>query len=490
MLTVSEALAAVVAEVEPFAPTRVALPHALGLVLAEAVVADRDSPPFDKSLMDGYAVRAADVASGKARLTVIDEVMAGHVPSRTVEPGQATRLMTGAPLPDGADAIVQVEHTRAVSASSLVAGVERSEPPGSVGFALQPPYEIEIDTSPVSPGRSILKHGDSHRAGTRVLEPGRTLRPQELACLAELGQSHVAVHRRPRVAVLATGDELVPVDRDPGPGQIRNSNETMLVAQLKLAGAEPVPLGIARDERDHLRERIAAGLEYDLLLLSGGVSAGKLDLVPSVLAELGVRQVFHKVKIKPGQPLWFGTFGSAAQSPPLMKGGQGGSGPTSDTFFAPSTGPEHFSESEIGEGLSTVHVTPPAPPSQGGEKLRSGSPPMHHTCHVFGLPGNPVSSMVCFELFVRTAIRRRMGIAPAEPRPVQARLMEEHVARGPRPTYHPAWLDHDSSGATVRPVRWIGSADLTATVSANAMVLFPAGDRTHRVGEVLDVFPW
>ena len=293
MLTVAEALAAIVAEVKSFAAERVALAHALGLVLAEAIVADRDSPPFDKSLMDGFAVRSADVVTGQARLRVIDEVMAGHLPSRTVGPGEATRLMTGAPLPDGANAIVQVEHTRALSE-----------------------HEIEIDTSPVKPGRSILKRGASHRAGSRVLHPGRMLRPQELASLAELGHSHVAAHRRPRVAVLATGDELIPVDRTPGPGQIRNSNETMLVAQLKLAGAEPVPLGIARDNLDHLRERIAAGLEYDILLLSGGVSAGKLDLVPSVLAELGVRQVFHQVKVKPGQPLWFGVFSTGGPLTP------------------------------------------------------------------------------------------------------------------------------------------------------------------------------
>jgi molybdopterin molybdotransferase len=419
-------------------------------------------------------VRAADVASGKARLTVIDEVMAGHVPARTVDPGQATRLMTGAPLPDGADAVVQVEHTRA-----RVAGVEQNEPPGSLGLALQPPYEIEIDTSPVQPGRSILKRGDSHRAGSRVLEPGRTLRPQELACLAELGQSHVAVHRRPRIAVLATGDELVSVDRDPGPGQIRNSNETMLVAQLKLAGAEPVPLGIARDERGHLRERIAAGLEYDMLLLSGGVSAGKLDLVPSVLAELGVRQVFHKVKIKPGQPLWFGTF---SPSPRNGERGSGGERQSSESHL-------QVVPAEAGTPISgpfAPHPRPLSPCGGEGSSARSRS----HTYHVFGLPGNPVSTMVCFELFVRTAIRRRMGITPAEPRPVQARLTEEHVARGPRPTYHPAWLDHDASGPTVRPVRWVGSADLTATVSANAMALFPAGDRIHRAGEMLDVFPW
>jgi molybdopterin molybdotransferase len=260
------------------------------------------------------------------------------------------------------------------------------------------------------------------RRGERVLTTGRRLRPQELGALAELGRHRVAIRPRPRVGVLATGDELVPVSATPGPGQIRNSNETMLVAQLREAGAEPVPLGIARDERDDLREKIARGLECDALLLSGGVSEGQLDLVPGELQAAGVQPVFHKVDVKPGKPVWFGIFAA-------------------------------------------------------------GKP-------VFGLPGNPVSSMVCFELFARTALRRLTGAVPATPQMLQARLAQEHLARGDRPTYHPASLVCEGGTWTVRPVRWQGSADLRATVDANALALFPGGDRVWPAGAVVEVLPW
>jgi molybdopterin molybdotransferase len=265
-----------------------------------------------------------------------------------------------------------------------------------------------------------------------VLPAGRVLRAQEIGALAESGRATVEVYRRPRVAVLATGDELVPASAQPGPGQIRNSNEPMLCAQIRQAGGEPVPLGIARDERQHLRERIEQGLACDLLLLSGGVSAGKLDLVPSELAAAGVRQVFHQIRMKPGKPLWFGVFDR-----PTKTG---------------TTGADR--------------------------------------CYVFGLPGNPVSSMVCCELFARAALRRLMGIEPAVAVPLQARLTEEHSMRGNRPTYHPARLEWQPTGPAVHAVDWIGSSDLRATVDANALVYFPPGDRVFRAGEMVDVYPW
>jgi len=285
VLTVPEALSAIEAAVKPLASTSLPLSDATGLVLAEEIFADRDSPPFDKALMDGYALRAADVLNGRATLRVIEEVTAGQVPQLAVGTGEATRIMTGAPIPAGADAVVQVEHTRFVSENS---------------------DDVEIETGPVFAGRNLIFRGASVRAGDRVVPAGQRLRAQEVGCLAEVGRSQVSVFPRPRVAVLATGDELVPIDETPGPGQIRNSNEAMLVSQLIQAGVTPVPLGIARDNVAELREKISLGLQCDALLLSGGVSAGKLDLVPSVLVALGVRQVFHKVRVKPGQPLWFG----------------------------------------------------------------------------------------------------------------------------------------------------------------------------------------
>lgn len=404
MLTVTQALAALLREVRPFPPSTTPLDEALGLVLAEGITSSTDSPPFDKSLMDGFAVRAADVANGTATLRILEEITAGKVPTRPVGPGEATQIMTGAPLPEGADAVVRIEDATIEPETNTV----------------------HLNTRPVRPGDSIVRRGTSLKTGQQVLPAGRLLRPQELGALAEFGVAELRARRRPTVAVLATGDELVPVAATPGPGQIRNSNETMLVAQIRRAGGEPVPLGIARDNRADLRAKIEAGLRCDLLLLSGGVSAGKLDLVPSELEAAGVRQVFHKVDIKPGKPIWFGSLARLDGS----------------------------------------------------------------TCHVFGLPGNPVSSMVCFELFARTTIRRLMGVEPAEPQSLPARLEVEHTSKGDRPTYHPARIRWTADGPTVSPVRWHGSSDLHATVDANGTALFPPGNQTYHPGDIVQVHLW
>jgi molybdopterin molybdotransferase len=409
MLTVEQALSAVLTQAQPLAPVCVDLAEALGLVSAEESVADVDSPPFDKALMDGFAVRSADLASGGTRLAIVEEITAGMTPSRPVETGCATRIMTGAPLPDGADAVVKIEDTRIEDDDKTVA----------------------IRTTPVEVGRHVLKRGASLKKGERVLAAGRLLRPQELGALAEVGKHRLMVRPRPTVAILATGDELVPVDQKPGQGQIRNSNEMMLSAQAVRAGGVPLRLGIARDKRAELRERIEQGLRANVLLLSGGVSEGTHDLVPSELASIGVQKVFHKVNIRPGKPLWFGIW-------------------------------------------------------NGAEGARAGG----EVTFVFGLPGNPVSSLVCFELFVRPCLRRLKGLEPAEPRPVAARLAREHVARGERPTYNPARVSWDGTGLTVEPIPWHGSSDLQATVEANAMAVFPAGDARYAPGQQVDVILW
>ncbi|MGE3314174.1 MAG: gephyrin-like molybdotransferase Glp [Planctomycetaceae bacterium] len=406
MLSVSEALALIAREVVPREPATVNLADALGLVLSEEIRSDVDSPPFDKALMDGYAVRAADVADGNAELRVIEEISAGSVPRKSIAAGEAARIMTGAPVPDGADAVVRIEDSSFDAATSTV----------------------QLKTRPVVPGLSILRRGSTKKAGEIVLPRGRLLRPQELGALAEVGAHRISARSAPRIGVLATGNELVPISALPGPGQIRNSNETMLCAQVCRAGGIPVPLGVARDDATHLAERIAAGLECDVLILSGGVSAGKFDLVPSQLAAAGVRQVFHQVNVKPGKPVWFGVLDQAAA-------GQG-----------------------------------------------------HR--YVFGLPGNPVSSLVCFELFVRTAVRLLMGQNPAEPQPIRARLTKAHIARGDRPTYNPARLEWTESGPTVTPLPWHGSSDLQATIDANAMALFDAGDREWKTGEQVNAILW
>ena len=239
--------------------------------------------------------------------------------------------------------------------------------------------------------------------------------------------------------MLATGDELVPVHQTPGPGQIRNSNETMLAAQIEQAGGQARPLGIARDNRPHLRKRISAGLQYDVLLLSGGVSAGKLDLVPSELTRAGVEQVFHKVRIKPGKPIWFGTLRNGNQA---------------------------AADAEI--------------PSTDSR----------NSCLVFGLPGNPVSSMVCFELFVRTAIRQLRGESIVEPQRISARLTHPHSHRNDRETYFPATFAWTAEGLTATLVKWHGSSDLQATRDAGAMAVFPAEPHEYQARDLIDIILW
>ncbi len=403
MLTISDAFDRILTTVIPLKATSFPLQECFGLTLAEDVASDADSPPFDKSLMDGYAVRSADLLNGSASLTVVDVITAGRVPTKPVGIGEAIQIMTGAPLPHGADVVVKVED---------------AVPNGD---------RVCVTTKFLTPGTNILRRGTSVRTGDVVLRAGMRLNGSRIGALAELGRSQVLAHRRPKVAVLATGDELVPVDQQPGPGQIRNSNQSMLVAQVQAAGAIPVPLGHARDNREDLREKIEAGLQCDVFVLSGGVSAGTLDLVPSELAAAGVSEVFHKVEMKPGRPIWFGQY--------------------------------------------TPHA------------LRSG-------CFVFGLPGNPVSSMVCFELFVRTAIRRLMGEPIVLPQPVPARLEHDYSARADRPTYHPAQLTWTPDGPVVTLVPWHGSSDLCGTVAANAMAFLSGEARQYPTGAILETIAW
>ncbi len=406
MLSVDEAIAAILSEVELRLAVEVSLDEARGLVLEADIASDVDSPPFDKSQMDGFAVRAGDVADAPMALSIIEEVTAGNVPQRHVVTGQATRIMTGVPMPAGADAVVPIEQCDVTDESDTVT----------------------VRTS-TRPGAFVIRQGTAMAKGETVLTAGTRLSAAAMGLLAELGRAQVPVFARPTVGILATGDELVPIDQAPGPGQIRNSNQTMLVAQVANAGASPRPLGIARDEREHLRAMIAAGLECDVLCLSGGVSAGKRDLVPSELEAAGVRQVFHKVNVKPGKPVWFGRL-DAERSP-------------------------------------------------------DGRPRW-----IFGLPGNPVSSMVCFELFVRTALRKLMGFTPAEPHAVIAQLEVSHTSRGDRSTYFPARLHWSETGAHVTPVNWQGSFDLRSTATANAMIWFPAGDQKYIAGDQVEVIQW
>jgi molybdopterin molybdotransferase len=395
MISVSEAQAIVLQHARPLPPMTLPVSSAtLGLVLAEEVLSDLEMPPFDKAMMDGYAVRSADFTGTSADLEVIEEVRAGLMPTRIVERGQATRIMTGAPVPAGADAVVPVERT-----VSPVKG------------------RVQVQERP-RPGQNILPRGQEIRAGDVVLSRGAVLRPQEFGLLGTVGCTAVKAVPPPCVALVATGDELVEVSRKPEAGQIRNGNSIMLLAQVCRAGGLPRVLGIARDTVAELRTLLADGLQAHVLVLSGGVSAGKFDLVPGVLADLGVQAHFHQVEMKPGKPVFFGTK----------------------------------------EGTL-----------------------------VFGLPGNPVSAMVCFELFVRPAIRRLLGHDDAGPRAVQALLTEEFPYKSDRPTYHPAKLESAEDGWRVSLTPWFGSADLRALLGANALALLPKGDHVHRKGQRLTV---
>jgi molybdopterin molybdotransferase len=397
MISVAEAQAAVLQHLRPLTPQSMPLtPAVLGLVLAENVVSDLDLPPYDKAMMDGYAVRSADLPDGRGNLSVVEEITAGRTPQHSVAAGQAARIMTGAPVPAGADAVVMVEHSKVTE-----------------------PGRVAIEDRAPKPGQHIMPRGGEMRAGEVVLNAGTDLRPAAFGILATVGRTQALAVPAPRVAVIATGDELVEAGTKLQSGQIRNSNGPMLVAMVQQAGCRPDYLGIARDEPARLRKLIDDGLRTDVLVLSGGVSAGTLDLVPGILQEAGVRAHFHRVTMKPGKPVFFGT------------------------------GPRGTA--------------------------------------VFGLPGNPVSSLVCFELFVRPALRRLGGHGRPLPAPMQALLAEDFRHRSDRPTYHPAVLDESHEGRRVRPVAWLGSPDLKALARANALVVFPPGEATLKAGQAFDV---
>lgn len=372
------------------------LARALGRVLAAPVEADRDSPAFPRAIRDGFAVRAADTEPTFATLEIAGEVRAGAAFEGALGPGQAVRIMTGAPVPAGADAVVMVEHTRPEGASGVT--IER----------------------PARPGQHIVARASEARAGDRLLEPGRRIGFAELAALAQAGCVKVKVFRQPRVAVLATGDEIVPADREPGPFEIRDTNSASIAAQTTLAGARPVLFGRAPDQSAALRERIeqALGRDTDVLVLSGGVSMGKYDLVEAVLRELGAEFFFDAVAIRPGRPAVFGWCG--------------------------------------------------------------GRP-------VFGLPGNPVSTMVTFELLVAPALDLLGG---AEPRPlplVRARLEAPLEEKGELTHFLPARLSWTAGGLCASPAPWRGSGDVAGLAHSNGFLVVPPEKPNWQAGESIQV---
>ncbi|MCZ6601777.1 MAG: molybdopterin molybdotransferase MoeA [Planctomycetota bacterium] len=285
MIPLEEALR-IVLERCPRLPTdEVSLYQAPGAVLAEEIRSDRDYPPFTRSAMDGFAVRASDTKNPPRTLSVVEEIRAGRTPERSVGAGEASSIMTGAPLPEGADAVIPVEQT---------------EPQGDRSVVLQAQAE---------PGQHICLQGEDMSEGAVAIEMGTRIRPEEIAVLAALGHDRPKIYRKPSVAILSTGDELVDAGAEPAAGQIRNSNGYALWAQSRSMGVPAHLLGIAPDRPEAIEEKIREALQDDLVLISGGVSMGEYDLVGQALSSLGLEPGFERVAIKPGKPTIFGTIG-------------------------------------------------------------------------------------------------------------------------------------------------------------------------------------
>ena len=378
---------------------------AAGRVLAESVTADRDLPPFPRSTRDGYAVRSADLSQLPATLNVIGEIKAGEdlekIPAN-IASGQTASIMTGAPVPSGADAVVMVEHT-----------------------SLRHP-QVEVARS-VAAGENIVPRGAETRAGSLLIGRGVRLNEAAIALAASVGKSQLGVYRRPRVAVLTTGDEIVDINATPGPTQIRNSNSYSLAVQIRRAGGEPVLLAVAPDKADGLRSLIEEGLKAHLLLLTGGVSMGRYDLVEQVLAELHAEFFFTGAKIQPGRPVVFGRCGTNA----------------------------------------TVRERPQT--------------------YFFGLPGNPVSTMVTFELFARPMLEALAGQSPRKLLFLHARLRKEIRTKTGLKRFLPAILSGEFEDSQVELVAWQGSGDIAATARANCYIVIPDNREHLPAGEFVGV---
>ena len=374
---------------------------AAGRVLAEALAADRDLPPFPRSTRDGYAVRSADLSQLPATLEVIGEIKAGEKLDRipnNIASGKTASIMTGAPMPAGADAVVMVE------------------------YSSQHGKQVKI-TRGVAPGENIVARGAEAQEGALLLDRGLRLNEAAIALAASVGKSQLRVYKRPRVAVLTTGDEIVDVAATPGPTQIRNSNSYSLGAQIRRAGGEPMLLPFAPDELQGLRRLIEEGLKFDLLLMTGGVSMGRYDLVEQALSELHAEFFFTGAKIQPGRPVVFGRCGAGTRA-----------GGRVDTYF-------------------------------------------------FGLPGNPISTMVTFELFARPILEALAGQSPRSLAFLHARLKKEIRIKTGLKRFLPAILSGEFEHAEVELVAWQGSGDIAATARANCYIVIPADREQIPAGE-------
>ncbi|HYC22513.1 MAG TPA: gephyrin-like molybdotransferase Glp [Candidatus Bathyarchaeia archaeon] len=393
MIGIAEAIEIVIAAVHAQPQEEVGLAAAFGRVLAGDIVALRDVPAFANSQMDGFAVRASDVrGAGPAqpvRLRVSGTLAAGSAADLAVSPGCAVRIMTGAPIPRGADAVVRVEDTESVGDQVAI--------------------QVEVP-----PGQFVRPAGEDVRAGETVLERGRVIGEADVGLIASLGRPTVPVGVRPRVAILATGDELVPLGEPLGPGQIYNSNAYTLAAAVRRSGGEPVPFGIVRDDRDSLRAAYLAAARCDAILSTGGVSVGDFDYVKQIMDEIGLERRFWQVAQKPGKPITFA--------------------------------------------------------EQAGRLY-------------FGLPGNPVSALVCFDLYVAPALRRSLGMREVFAPTAEVTMAESvATARGLTELVRCTLAD-DNGRLVARPTGTQSSGALRSLSLADALVISPAGQATLDRGE-------
>ena len=393
-LSVDKALERILARVQPLDPVSVALLDALGATLAEDAVADRDVPPFRNSAMDGYAVRGADVTQAGVSLRVVGAVGAGALPERVVGAREAMRIMTGAPMPDGADTVVRVEDTDNGA-------------------------DVVTINAATGQGVAVRQAGEDLRRGETVLARGTVLRHSEIGVLASIGRAKVRVVRRPNVAVLSTGDELVDIDEEPGPGQIRDANRYSLAAAVRATGCAAFELGIARDSADDLRHALGNAAFGDLVVTSGGVSVGDHDHVKPVVNAMG-QMDFWSIAIRPGRPLAFGEL-----------------------------------------------------------RTKRGAVP------IFGLPGNPVSALLTFEIFVRPALLKMAGRTKLHRPRATARLLD----RIDKPTGLRTFARgiHDAAAGTVRSTGPQGSGILRSMSLANCLIDLPESASAADPGDMVNV---
>ncbi len=397
MIQVQEALDKILCQIQFKGVERVPLGQALGRVLTEDVVSRINNPPLDNSAMDGYAVIAEDIQSATpenpVKLEMVEEIAAGYTAKGTLKPGQTMRIMTGAPIPPGADAVLMQEDTQKDGDSILC-----------------------LDRADVE--ENIRRAGEDIKIGESVLKKGTTLSPAHIGMLAVIGRSQIAVGQRPTVSILSTGDEILELDETPQGPQIFNSNGHMLAAQIKSAGGIPIYLGIAKDTEKDLMEKFEWALKADIVVSSGGVSVGDYDLVKSTLQKMGQDMLFWKVAMKPGKPLAFGRIGK----------------------------------------------TP-----------------------IFGLPGNPVSSFVSFEQFVRPSLRKVLGCSDLSHKTVQAKLTRTINKKPGRLHFLSSIVSWTDGEYTVTPAGEQGSGILKSAANANGLLIFPLEAEEIKQGQEVAV---